>query len=61
MVYWLYYRQQPIFATIAPVHATDSEVRERALAQYALVPLCHPDYYPSDFTALLRAASVHRD
>ncbi|HUL09246.1 MAG TPA: hypothetical protein VLV76_23145 [Candidatus Acidoferrum sp.] len=59
MIYWLYHRQRPIFATIAPPHATDAEVRERALAQYALVPLCHPDYDPTDFTALLRMASVH--
>jgi hypothetical protein len=61
MVYWLYHRRRPIFATIAPAHATEAEVRERALAQYALVPLCHPDYDPNDFAALLRAATIHCD
>ena len=61
MVYWLYYRQRPIFATIAPAQATDAEIRERALQQYALVPLCHPDQDPGDFAAMLRTASVHRD
>ena len=61
MFYWLYHRRRPIFATIAPVDATDTEVRERALSQYALVPLSHPDYGHSDFAAILRAASVHRD
>jgi len=61
MVYWLYYQREPIFATIAPAHATDAEVREYALAQYALVPLCHPGYDPSTFAHMLRAASVHHD
>ena len=61
MVYWLYHRQLPIFATIAPAHATDAEIRECALEQYVLVPLCHPNHDPSDFAAMLRAASVHRD
>jgi hypothetical protein len=61
MLYWLYHRRRPIFATIAPVDATSAEVRERALSQYELVPLSHPDYGPSDFAVVLRAASVHRD
>ena len=61
MVYWLYHRQRPIFATIASEHATDAEIRERALEQYALVPLSHPDHDPGDFAAMLRAASVYRD
>ena len=61
MVYWLYHRRRPIFATVAPADASDAEVRERALSQYALVPLPHPDYHAGDFAAMLRAASVHRD
>jgi hypothetical protein len=61
MVYWLYHRQRPVFATVAPPHATDDEVRERALAQYALVPLCHSDYDPIDFITMLNEASIYRD
>jgi len=61
MIYWLYHRRRAIFATIAPAGASDAEVREYALAQYALVPLCHPDYDPGRFVATLRMASVHQD
>lgn len=61
MIYWLYDCRRPIFATIAPAGASDAEVREHALAQYALVPLCHPDYEPGHFVATLRTASVHQD
>jgi len=61
MIYWLYHRQRAIFATIAPPDATDAEVREHALSQYALVPLCHPEFDAKDFAAMLRMANVHRD
>jgi hypothetical protein len=61
MVYWLYHRRRPILATIAPDQATDAEIRERALGQYALGPVCHPGHDPSDFAAMLRAAIVRRD
>jgi hypothetical protein len=61
MIYWLYHRQRPVFGTVAPAHATDDEVRKRALAQYTLVPVCHSDYDPIYFVTMLNEASICRD
>ena len=59
--YWLYHGAQPIYCVRAPVDATDEEIRAEALRQHALMPLRDLDRAPLDFTAMLRAASVHKD
>jgi hypothetical protein len=59
--YWLYHGTQPIYCVRAPVDATDAEVRAEALRQHALMPFRDLDDALIDFTALLRAASVHKD
>jgi hypothetical protein len=59
--YWLYHGAQAIYCVRARADATDEEVRAEALRQHALMPLRDLDSAPLDFTALLRAASVHKD
>jgi hypothetical protein len=59
--YWLYHGAQPIYCVRAPADATDAEVRAEALRQHALMPFRDLDHVAPEFTALLRAASVHKD
>ena len=59
--YWLYHGAQPIYCVRAPVDASAEEVRAEALRQHALMPFRDLDHATPDFTALLGAASVHRD
>jgi len=58
--YWLYHGAYAIYCVRAPADATDEEVRAEALRQHALMPLRDLDRDPLDFSAMLRAASVHR-
>ena len=58
--YWLYHGAHPIYCVRAPAGASDEQVRAEALRQHALMPLRDLDRHPLDFTAMLRAASVHR-
>jgi len=57
--YWLYHGAHPIYCVRAPAGASDEQVRAEALRQHALMPLRDLDRDPLDFTAMLRAASVH--
>ena len=59
--YWLYHGAHPIYCVRARHGASDDEVRAEALRQHALMPLRDLDRAPLDFTAMLRAASVHKN
>ena len=59
--YWLYHGAHPIYCVRAPAGASDEQVRAEALRQHELMPLRDLDRDPLDFTAMLRAASVHTD
>jgi hypothetical protein len=59
--YWLYHGAQAIYCVRAPADASDAEVRAEALRQHALMPFGDLDGATPAFTALLRAASVHKD
>jgi hypothetical protein len=59
--YWLYHGAQAIYCVRAPAGASDAQVRAEALRQHALMPFRDLDHAAPDFTALLRAASVHKD
>ena len=55
--FWLYYNDDPIYSVRMPEGSTASEIRERAILQNKMVPLCFP-IPPATFESKLWHSTV---